>query len=271
MLASLYDVGDRSTVGDLGLAAQDTWKRYKWQLEQPPQTSQAGGHSSSSGSNQYSSQNQYPQYQLIGLKYDIEGFDTPARPLLCYSADSRISGTRSLDTDERIVLKLDPRGARTRSLSHVSTFRGTVHRRDGHGDIHVFLKTYPRNLHDSLDRQLAAYNALAKLPCVARLLARIVEPHGDYAGLLLEDAGTQVGNGSWDAAQLSAEDRIALYSALEHIHAAGVVHRDMAPRNVVRGPQGALYIIDFESAVVGHECIGDDCEELGDLYKDLRL
>ncbi|KAJ7803581.1 hypothetical protein B0H14DRAFT_2887420, partial [Mycena olivaceomarginata] len=308
--AALYDVGDRSTIDDLGRDARDTWEKYKWQLEQPPQPSQGGGHSSGSGGgtgppssfgggprgsygsgrgaggsskgkssesggrsggsgpNQYSSQN---QYQLIDLKYDVEGFDTPARPLLCYSVDSRIGGTpcaRSLDTDERIVLELDARGARTGS--HASTFRGTVHRRD-HSDIHIFLKTYPRNLLDSLDRELTAYNALRKLPCVPRVLALIVEPHGDYAGLLLEDAGTQVGNGNWDDVQLSAEDRIVLYSALKQIHAAGVVHWDMAPRNVVRGPQGALSIIDFESAIVGHDCTGDDCKELGDLSEDLRL
>ncbi|KAF8208735.1 hypothetical protein K438DRAFT_285224 [Mycena galopus ATCC 62051] len=189
MLAALYDVGARSTIEDLSPAAQETWENYKWQLEQQPQPSQSVGHSSGSGggsgppsssgggsrrgaggsskgkssgsggrsgrsgSNQYSRQN---QAQLIDLKFDVEGFDTPARPLLCYSTDSCIGGTtyaRSLDTDERIVLELDSRGAR--KGSHASTFRGTVHSRD-HSDIQIFFKTYPKSLFDTLDQELRA-------------------------------------------------------------------------------------------------------------------
>ncbi|KAK7012520.1 hypothetical protein R3P38DRAFT_2550136 [Favolaschia claudopus] len=65
--------------------------------------------------------------------------------------------------------------------------------------------------------------------------------------------------------------RILLYSSMKQIHAAGVVHSDVAPRNVVRGPQGALSVIDFESASVGHQCSGDDCEELKYLHEELHL
>ncbi|KAJ7914131.1 hypothetical protein B0H13DRAFT_1535586, partial [Mycena leptocephala] len=50
--------------------------------------------------------------------------------------------------------------------------------------------------------------------------------------------------------------RRLLYCALKEVHAAGVVHRDMAPRNVVRRARGALCIVDFERAWVGHECPG---------------
>ncbi|KAJ7725501.1 hypothetical protein B0H14DRAFT_3002861 [Mycena olivaceomarginata] len=63
-----------------------------------------------------------------------------------------------------------------------------------------------------------------------------------------------------------------LLNALQEIHSAGVLHRDMAPRNVVRRPLGALCIIDFEAWSVGHRCPGPlRCEELASLGKALTV
>ena len=41
--------------------------------------------------------------------------------------------------------------------------------------------------------------------------------------------------------------------ALENIHAAGVVHRDMEDRHIVHN-NGDVRIIDFDLAIVGHIC-----------------
>ncbi|KAK7012519.1 hypothetical protein R3P38DRAFT_3019567 [Favolaschia claudopus] len=216
LLAALYDGGPRSTIDDLGEAARNIWSQYQWLLEQRPQPSpgdQSNLHptgSSASYGKGDGSKFQYSgtqQYQLVDLKYDIEGFDTPARPLFCYSEDScfgRIPCGHCVDEENRIVLELDPKGARTGSRA--AGFRGKVHRRD-HKDIDIFLKTYSRRLVAFLERELMAYIRLKELTCVPRVLAVIAEPFGGYAGLVLEDAGIQLGSGDWDDVELSTEDR----------------------------------------------------------------
>ncbi|KAJ6515242.1 hypothetical protein C8R45DRAFT_955747 [Mycena sanguinolenta] len=296
LLAALYLSGSRRKISNLSAIIQGSWSEHRWMLEQVQDQpmnsgsgSDGGGPEGSdsgdlagggpAGGNGRSGKGTGPPYSsnkflmsgvryggrkhhLMDFKYDLEGFRTPARSLLCYHAELPT-------TEERSVLELGPRGTRIAG-NRPSIFRGTVNRRE-QSDHHVFLKTYPRHLADSLCRELAVYDALRELSCVPRLLAVVVEPHDDYAGLLLEDVGTSLGQGDWDKVQLSVKDRTAIYSAMEAIHNSGVVHRDMAPRNVVRGPTGALSVIDFELATVGHDCTGVDCGELRNLRAALRL
>jgi hypothetical protein len=55
------------------------------------------------------------------------------------------------------------------------------------------------------------------------------------------------------------------------VHAAGVLHGDFAPRNVVHGKNGPV-IIDFGHSSTGHKCPGAaTCPELQEAYKELSL
>ncbi|KAJ7192138.1 hypothetical protein GGX14DRAFT_380446, partial [Mycena pura] len=65
--------------------------------------------------------------------------------------------------------------------------------------------------------------------------------------------------------------RLRLYNALSEVHAAGVLHGDVFPRNVVRRPRGALCLVDFGRATLDHLCPGRRCQELSDLREALAL
>lgn len=58
-----------------------------------------------------------------------------------------------------------------------------------------------------------------------------------------------------------------------NLHVIGIEHCDVAPRNILEGIDGTHpVIIDFEHSEREHECPGrDQCEELVELYKSLRL
>ncbi|KAJ6466677.1 hypothetical protein C8R47DRAFT_1153300 [Mycena vitilis] len=54
------------------------------------------------------------------------------------------------------------------------------------------------------------------------------------------------------------------------MHAAGVIHGDLAPRHIVRDSDGELRIIDFHTAERGHRCSGrKKCRELRSFWKML--
>ncbi|KAK7020958.1 hypothetical protein R3P38DRAFT_2534879, partial [Favolaschia claudopus] len=55
------------------------------------------------------------------------------------------------------------------------------------------------------------------------------------------------------------------------IHQAGIMHRDLAPRNIIRRARGSLCIIDFETASLNHKCPGETCSELSELHQALDL
>ncbi|KAJ7730622.1 hypothetical protein DFH07DRAFT_781580 [Mycena maculata] len=235
-------------------------------------SSMGGGYGAYGGGGHYQG-----GYQLaIDLRYDLEGITTQPHPLLSISVDMLVgadvplslSAARS-STAVRMELELDPNFSSAGENARI--FGGKLNTRDQQG-VRVIFKTYPAARFDCLRREVEAYKALARLACIVPRCWALLAPSGmEWAGLLLEFAGTQLAGGDWDTAPLSAEDRRLLYYALKEVHAAGVVHRDMAPRNVVRRARGALCIVDFERAWVGHECPGEACPELSTLQSALEL
>ncbi|KAJ7243236.1 hypothetical protein C8J57DRAFT_1366235 [Mycena rebaudengoi] len=153
---------------------------------------------------------------------------------------------------------------------------GTVHRGkvqiDRSNPFRIILKSYGNSHFPQLIHELDVYAALNHLAVVIpQLYAVIGPPTGDYASLLLEDAGERIVGDTWEHAALTMTDKRRLYYALAEIHAAGVVHGDVFPRNVVRRPRGALCFIDFGAATLRHRCPGPTCRELFSLQKDLGL
>ncbi|KAJ7256768.1 hypothetical protein C8J57DRAFT_1344243 [Mycena rebaudengoi] len=153
---------------------------------------------------------------------------------------------------------------------------GTVHRGnvqiDQHKPFRIILKSYGNSHFPELIHELDVYAALNHLAVVIpQLYAVIGPPTGDYASLLLEDAGERIVGDTWEHAALTITDKRRLYYALAEIHAAGVVHGDVFPRNVVRRPRGALCFIDFGAATLGHRCPGPTCRELFSLQRDLAF
>ncbi|EJD08334.1 uncharacterized protein FOMMEDRAFT_16742 [Fomitiporia mediterranea MF3/22] len=78
----------------------------------------------------------------------------------------------------------------------------------------------------------------------------------DYEGSALRH------NGEWS--DLSPTDRQELFNAISTLHGLGVYHDDLEPRNVVRGSDGSLRIIDFTSSTL-HDCHPETCAELGEI------
>jgi hypothetical protein len=53
-----------------------------------------------------------------------------------------------------------------------------------------------------------------------------------------------------DNRQLSASELLAVQEDMLRMHALGVVHRDLWPRNMVRDESGKAFIVDFDMALV---------------------
>jgi tRNA A-37 threonylcarbamoyl transferase component Bud32 len=65
---------------------------------------------------------------------------------------------------------------------------------------------------------------------------------------------------------------IAVYNIAVELHASGVLHGDLYPRNFVREPDtDRIYAVDFGHSIVGHHCAQEKCEELRDLRQRLEL
>ncbi|KAJ7461928.1 hypothetical protein FB451DRAFT_475688 [Mycena latifolia] len=134
----------------------------------------------------------------------------------------------------------------------------------------VILKSYADTQIERLSTELAAYDQLRDLAVAPKLIGIYHLPGEDWTGLLLEDAGRQVGEGEdWSELNLSLSERREIYQAVCAVHHAGVLHNDVAPRNIVRRAQGPFRVIDFGEASMGHLCPGSACAELATLREDL--
>ncbi|KAJ7631026.1 hypothetical protein FB45DRAFT_917239 [Roridomyces roridus] len=106
--------------------------------------------------------------------------------------------------------------------------------------------------------------------CYERLSGLQVTPpyYGVYCGeecaLVLGDGGNALED-QWSG--LDDPDKDALFTLVKQVHAAGVAHRALQPRNVVQGPQG-LRLIDFAQSDLEHHCKGT-CYELRWLWDEL--
>ena len=68
------------------------------------------------------------------------------------------------------------------------------------------------------------------------------------------------------------EYSVSIYTGLVAMHRAGVLHGDLAARNVVMRPEHPPVIIDFSHSQVGHSCLGEAlCNELIEARKLLAL
>ncbi|KAJ7738069.1 hypothetical protein DFH07DRAFT_86406 [Mycena maculata] len=142
--------------------------------------------------------------------------------------------------------------------------------------LHVLVKTYhDKNMH-LLRHEFNVYTAVAHLSIVPKLHAVIKSrsrPH--WGGLIMEHAGTSLAavyeEGDFECIELTPQERLEIYDAFRQLHVAGVVHGDVAPRNILRRPNGAFCLVDFDKSSLNHPCEGLTCPELAQLQRDLKL
>ncbi len=93
-----------------------------------------------------------------------------------------------------------------------------------------------------LNREVRAYARLDGLPGVPRLFGRV-----DRQAIALEYVpGTNLG--SLNAGDLPEEFFVRLERLIEAVHGRGVAHGDLNRSDVLAGPDGAPYVIDFSTA-----------------------
>ncbi|KAJ7682458.1 hypothetical protein DFH06DRAFT_1119702 [Mycena polygramma] len=99
-----------------------------------------------------------------------------------------------------------------------------------------------------------------------------------YYGVFEDDIGTvalvldNAGEALESFGNLTSEQTQKLFVKAVEMHAAGVCHDDLVPRNVVQDSEGELRIIDFHVAKMRHRCHGKEkCKELLNLSDALGL
>ena len=55
--------------------------------------------------------------------------------------------------------------------------------------------------------------------------------------------------------------RLHLVTIIQHLHSVGIHHHDLKCSNIVRRPDGALVVIDFDFAALGEDYGAEDCED----------
>ncbi|KAJ7127076.1 hypothetical protein C8R44DRAFT_113490 [Mycena epipterygia] len=139
---------------------------------------------------------------------------------------------------------------------------GTLYGEDD-TEIPVVFKSYGAAEISNLAAEAAAYSRLEPLQGreVAAQIGILAPWHWGWGGLLMENIGVPLGDGGrWDVVEPAAKR--ATYTALRKIHEHGILHGDVAPRNVVRRTGGGIVVVDFGSATE-HCCPGEEtCREL---------
>ncbi|KAJ7213100.1 hypothetical protein GGX14DRAFT_446295 [Mycena pura] len=169
------------------------------------------------------------------------------------------------------LITIDPYSTRggNKACIHHATFA-----MDGRPPFNVVLKTYPVEDFNLLIHEFDVYTAVAHLAVVVPTLHAVVKSRFEpWGGLILEDAGTVLSkyDTPWKALGLTPQDKVVLYDTLRQLHAAGVLHGDVAPRNILRRPSGAFCLVDFDRSTLNHVCPGPICKELSELQRVLAL
>lgn len=111
----------------------------------------------------------------------------------------------------------------------------------------------------ALARYHHEYDIMCNLNAAGVIKVYGLEVYGDWLVLIVEDVGgvplqevmqawRQVGAEAWPLSQLIDLAR-QIVTALAEIHAAGIIHKDVNPSNIVLNPEtGVVKIIDFDLA-----------------------
>ncbi|KAJ7041294.1 hypothetical protein C8F04DRAFT_1391151 [Mycena alexandri] len=212
----------------------------------------------------------YPAW-LWGLSRDVP-LDLMTREDLVtrHTSSSPPPAPSSLSSSSPHILTINPE---TTGVGNKASFYEATFVLAGGPPLNVFMKTYPVEDFDLLCHEFDVYTTVGHLDVVPKLYAVVKGRSTDWGGLIMEHAGTSLSiyNLPWEKLLLSRQDKLNLYDAFRQLHAAGVVHGDVAARNILRRPSGAFCLVDFDRSTIGHLCPGSSCEELAQLQRDLGL
>ncbi|SJL10558.1 uncharacterized protein ARMOST_13945 [Armillaria ostoyae] len=92
-------------------------------------------------------------------------------------------------------------------------------------------------------------------------------PDQSWGAIVLSDAGKAFRGSTWEEASSSAQELQLLWKHVKTLHSLGIHHHDLEPRNVAKGRDGNLRLLDYErSSLGGSSC---SCEELSTLEEIL--
>ncbi|KAJ7085407.1 hypothetical protein B0H15DRAFT_846801 [Mycena belliarum] len=222
---------------------------------------------------------QAPQSYYAIMNFPADGFTGPDVPLdlmtredlvAHYASESYSPTPPPLSAAAPHRLTIDGRSERCGNKA--SLFQATFALAGG-PLLDVFVKTYPVEDFDLLLREFDVYSAAAHSGIVPKLHATIKCRPQPWGGLIMENAGTALSayDDPWEDLKLTQRERLELYDALRRLHAAGIVHGDVAARNILRRPTGAFCLVDFERSSLAHVCPGPVCEELARSQRNLGL
>src|SRR5678815_5732132 len=135
--------------------------------------------------------------------------------------------------------------------------RSTVYRARANADGRPVVLKMAHAVHATLDESLARLRhemTLLTSICSDRVIRALdVVPLGHGATLVLDDVGGESLDRHLARARFSIADTlrvaIGVATALRDVHAAGVIHKDVTPSNIVYNPaSGQAHLIDFDVA-----------------------
>ncbi|KAK0480847.1 hypothetical protein IW261DRAFT_1145883 [Armillaria novae-zelandiae] len=209
---------------------------------------------------EYPGMNRLPRLLVPQTPHNAPSMDTS----LLSSSSSSCSSEDHLPSCPPLLVDVEV----SKLLSYGTTaqvWRGCLS--SGQGIIPIIVKMFSKRNFDYMKKEMLAYQLISSrhLDDLAPLYYGVfTRPDRSWGAIVLSDAG-EAFRGTWKEAGFSVQELQVVWKHLKTLHSLGLHHHDLAPRNVAKGRDGNLRLLDYErSSTDGRSC---PCDELNTLER----
>ncbi|KAK0204061.1 hypothetical protein DFS33DRAFT_857683 [Desarmillaria ectypa] len=143
----------------------------------------------------------------------------------------------------------------------------------GQGTVPVIVKIFSKRNFDAMKNEVLAYQLISShyLDVLAPLYYGVFTmPDQSWGAVVLSDAGKAFRCFSGKEADFSMQELQLLWKHVKTLHSLGLHHHDLAPRNVAKGQDGNLRLLDYErSSLGGGSCTCNELSTLEETFDSL--
>ncbi|KAK0219752.1 hypothetical protein EDD85DRAFT_864647 [Armillaria nabsnona] len=215
---------------------------------------------------EYPGMTRLPRLLVPQIPHSAPPVDTTVLSLLSTSSCSTTDSEDNLPSSSALPsLTVDVEVSELLSYGPVAqVWRGCLS--SGQGTVPVIAKIFSKRKFDDMKNEVLVYQVISShhLDDLTPLYYGVFTmPDQSWGAIVLSDAGKAFRGSTWEEVGFSAQELQLLWKHVKTLHSLGIHHHDLQPRNVAKGPDGNLRLLDYErSSLGGGSC---SCEELSTL------